>query len=222
LAAYSLWGTQVIKSGSKSTPFGFQGSYSDATGLIYLVDRYYDPSTAQFLSIDPDVAETGQPYAYTADDPLNKTDPTGLNPGDVYETALQKPIDRRILARGAKTRGRFPGEAESGEILYRTNEKGITSYEVYGPKGLPVKRVDLQGASHYEKSAGEDIPTPHVQTYVTRESPDGTEFVNRGPVRAATNAEIPSQAFQDVVSAPYDSPQVAFHQAMCDEDSTLC
>jgi hypothetical protein len=42
------------------------------------VDRYYDPSTAQFLSIDPDVAETGQPYAFTGDDPLNSTDPLGL------------------------------------------------------------------------------------------------------------------------------------------------
>jgi hypothetical protein len=42
------------------------------------VDRYYDPSTSQFLSIDPDVAETGQPYAFTADDPLNGTDPMGL------------------------------------------------------------------------------------------------------------------------------------------------
>jgi RHS repeat-associated protein len=42
------------------------------------IDRYYDPSTDQFLSIDPDVAETGQPYAFTGDDPLNATDPLGL------------------------------------------------------------------------------------------------------------------------------------------------
>jgi hypothetical protein len=41
------------------------------------VGRYYDPSTDQFLSVDPDVAETGQPYAFTGDDPLNATDPTG-------------------------------------------------------------------------------------------------------------------------------------------------
>jgi hypothetical protein len=44
------------------------------------VDRYYDPATDQFLSVDPDVAETGQPYAFTGDDPLNATDPMGLNP----------------------------------------------------------------------------------------------------------------------------------------------
>lgn len=45
---------------------------------VYIVDRYYDPSTDQFLSVDPDVAETGQPYAFTKDDPLNSTDPLGL------------------------------------------------------------------------------------------------------------------------------------------------
>jgi len=43
-----------------------------------VVDRYYDPTTDQFLSVDPDVVETGQPYAYTGDDPLNATDPLGL------------------------------------------------------------------------------------------------------------------------------------------------
>jgi hypothetical protein len=46
--------------------------------LWSLVGRYYDPSTDQFLSIDPDVAETGEPYAFTDDDPLNATDPLGL------------------------------------------------------------------------------------------------------------------------------------------------
>jgi hypothetical protein len=34
--------------------------------------------------VDPDVAETGQPYAYTGDNPLNSTDPLGLNPMGVF------------------------------------------------------------------------------------------------------------------------------------------
>jgi RHS repeat-associated protein len=77
LAAYSAYGVQTIQSGTNVTPFGFQGSYTDPSGLIYLIDRYYDPATEQFLAIDPDVAETGQPYAFTGDDPLNATDPLG-------------------------------------------------------------------------------------------------------------------------------------------------
>ena len=42
------------------------------------VHRYYDPTTGEFLTVDPDVAETGQPYYYAGDDPVNATDPSGL------------------------------------------------------------------------------------------------------------------------------------------------
>lgn len=45
---------------------------------VYSVDRYYDPSTGQFLSVDPVVATTGEAFAYTGDDPVNDTDPSGL------------------------------------------------------------------------------------------------------------------------------------------------
>jgi RHS repeat-associated protein len=45
------------------------------------VARWYDPGTGQFISVDPDLAETNQPYAYVGDDPVNRTDPTGLTWG---------------------------------------------------------------------------------------------------------------------------------------------
>ncbi len=77
-ALYSTYGVESITAGSNVTPFGFQGSYRDATGLIYLINRYYDPATDQFLSVDPMVATTNQPYVFTNDNPLNATDPLGL------------------------------------------------------------------------------------------------------------------------------------------------
>ena len=42
-----------------------------------VVGRYYDPQTGQFLSVDPLVDATGQPYAYARDDPVDSSDPTG-------------------------------------------------------------------------------------------------------------------------------------------------
>ena len=48
------------------------------TGNIYLQARYYDPSTAQFLSRDPAVAMTRSAYGYVDDNPLNGADPLGL------------------------------------------------------------------------------------------------------------------------------------------------
>ena len=41
----------------------------------------YDPTTAQFLTRNPPVAVTQDPYSYAANDPINLTDPTGLYPG---------------------------------------------------------------------------------------------------------------------------------------------
>jgi hypothetical protein len=41
--------------------------------------RVYDPATAQFPTRGPLEAITGEPYSYTADDPLNASDPSGLD-----------------------------------------------------------------------------------------------------------------------------------------------
>jgi hypothetical protein len=41
------------------------------------INRYYDPTTDQFLSVDPAVEQTNQPYVFTNDDPLNAEDPLG-------------------------------------------------------------------------------------------------------------------------------------------------
>jgi hypothetical protein len=43
-----------------------------------VVDRYYDPVTGQFLSLDPKIEETGQAYLYAGDDPTDNVDPNGL------------------------------------------------------------------------------------------------------------------------------------------------
>jgi RHS repeat-associated protein len=69
---------------SSASAFGFGGGYTDATGLIYLVNRYYDPAVGQFDSLDPAVSQTGTPYAYASDSPPNISDLLGeddaLNP----------------------------------------------------------------------------------------------------------------------------------------------
>ena len=39
--------------------------------------RWYDPGVAQFISVDPELAATQQPYAYANNNPTNQTDPTG-------------------------------------------------------------------------------------------------------------------------------------------------
>ncbi len=62
-----------------ANPFLFAGQYLDSTsGLYYMRARWYDPATAQFLTVDPLVAITGQLFAYVMGDPINLGDPLGL------------------------------------------------------------------------------------------------------------------------------------------------
>ena len=76
-ATYDAWGTASNGGLTGQTPFGYAGSYTDPTGLTYNIGRYYDPSTGQFLSVDPLVDETAQPYAYAGDNPVGAVDPSG-------------------------------------------------------------------------------------------------------------------------------------------------
>lgn len=75
---YSAYGVPACE-GSTTTPLGYDAQYTGSdTGLVYMRTRTYDPATAQFLSVDPLTALTGEPYAYAFDNPVNRVDPRGL------------------------------------------------------------------------------------------------------------------------------------------------
>ena len=70
-----LWQTEVT---ADQNPFRYCGEYTDPeTGLIYLRNRYYDPTVGRFISEDP--AKDGMNwYVYCGNNPVNFTDPLGL------------------------------------------------------------------------------------------------------------------------------------------------
>jgi RHS repeat-associated protein len=75
--AYTPYGKVSGHTGA-GTPMQYGQGYTDAeTGFIYLKARYYDPATAQFLTVDPMIDTTGTPYSYAAGNPLNANDPSG-------------------------------------------------------------------------------------------------------------------------------------------------
>jgi RHS repeat-associated protein len=53
----------------------------DTTGLNYLNNRYHDPALGVFISVDPLVSKTGEPYLYASGNPTTLSDPSGLEPG---------------------------------------------------------------------------------------------------------------------------------------------
>jgi hypothetical protein len=103
---------------------------------------------------------------------------------DKYEDSIDE-----ILDNGRTVRGPFPREAGPGEVLVRRDSAGRpTNYEVYGPDGLPVKRVDLTGAAHG------GVETPHVHEFERHVNPaTGEEFIKpSSEARPAEPEEIPS------------------------------
>ena len=82
MCAYTTYGAPTCQSsgaGAPSTPVGYEDGYTDPTGLVYLINRYYDPSLRQFISVDPAYSQTHSLYGYVGSDPVNGSDPSGLS-----------------------------------------------------------------------------------------------------------------------------------------------
>ncbi len=93
-----LWNAQ----GTSPMPFGFTGEWQDPNDLLFLRARYYNPSHAAFLSLDPleggvgDVQAINR-YAYVYGDPVNFVDPSGLvgETPNTWETCWQSSSSTR-------------------------------------------------------------------------------------------------------------------------------
>ena len=81
-ADYSGFGG-TIASGGSGTVFGYGGAngcQTEAdTGLVLMGHRYYDSRIGRFLTQDP-AGDGNNWYAYARNNPVNKTDPSGLMP----------------------------------------------------------------------------------------------------------------------------------------------
>ena len=76
---YDAWGRRTLVSGTDLADFGFTGFYHDqATGLDFSRTRPYTAELARWLGRDP-IGEAGgiNLYAYTGNNPINYTDPSG-------------------------------------------------------------------------------------------------------------------------------------------------
>ncbi len=56
----------------------------DAHGLGFLNNRHDDPTLGSFISVDPLVTTTEEPYIYGAANPLTYSDPSGLCVESIY------------------------------------------------------------------------------------------------------------------------------------------
>jgi hypothetical protein len=80
--------------------------------------RIYDPATAQFLTVDPLVSATHEPYIYAGDNPPTYKDRSGLGIEEIFEGGSSIPCPWCGAAEGA---------AEALEGAYHEAQHGIES-----------------------------------------------------------------------------------------------
>jgi RHS repeat-associated protein len=140
-----------------SLTFGFGDSYNDASGLNYLVNRYYDAASGQFVNIDPDLSTTLQPYDYANDDPIGKLDSDGLYTYtfnwnlDIYGSLKRDTVFAFFAAYASAT---FPFP-ESCKSVTKVGQKCVLDPQ---PPGGTTDRLHI---SELQKSNG--IVTPNLR-----------------------------------------------------------
>lgn len=80
---YSPYGEQTSETledtrAGELNPFGYTGAYQFQDGTVHLSHRFLDTFTLNFTQPDPSRQELNN-HTYAACDPINNTDPTGLN-----------------------------------------------------------------------------------------------------------------------------------------------
>jgi RHS repeat-associated protein len=167
---YDAFGAVRRVAGDIESPFGFTGREGEsALGLYYFRARYYDPALGRFLSPDSAPRDLRRvlalnPYLYARNDPVNLSDPLGLEPQPSTWSTRPQLINKDgkwfvVLYRGQKE--------FSGRILSPAAREG----------GLPASSE----AYARQVAAGDPrtgVPGLRGAVRVHQQSPSGSAFVS--------------------------------------------
>jgi len=147
--SYNPYGRVITMLEEDANPFRFVGGWGvidEGNGLSYMRARYYDQSFGRFISQDP--IWNSNLYEYSANDPINFSDPSGLFLSDI---STERFIKQGILAvakyrsnstslRSANSllkANKLLGKFEDAMAIYVLASKGYYSYKSrsFGSKG---------------------------------------------------------------------------------------
>jgi RHS repeat-associated protein len=161
--SYDAWGNPETTGGLSSyTSFGFAGGYMDPTGLIYFINRFYDPKSGSFLNVDPDLMTTGMAYTYASDNPTDVTDPLGDDP----------PINRTTTQLSLYPEQSALVDAETTALVSAENNATDKGPLTPTQEAAIINRVDL--SEPYVEGEGNAIvlKSGHYEVLATVRTPD--------------------------------------------------
>ena len=152
---YDAWGEVVEENEltSVDNPYRYAGYvYDEETGLYYLNARFYDPSTARFMSADTYPGDQSDPlslnlYVYCSNNPVIYVDPTGhiLTSWDI-EHCTDDEILAIINATAAWNQAYASGDtagmaaAHAAAVAARSNSGNMDEDEEVNSSGYVVKK----------------------------------------------------------------------------------
>ena len=129
-----------------TNPFRYCGEYQDlCSGLIYLRNRYYDPSIGWFISEDP--ARDGLNwYVYCGNNPVIYIDPNGLSGIKIDGTYyITHPLDKELLKLkqeyGSATQKRQAQIAVEAQNIRNSGTEGV-DWSVRADRTLNYYMID--------------------------------------------------------------------------------
>jgi hypothetical protein len=134
--------------------------------------REYDPSTGQFMSVDPLVSATHEPYVYAGDNPLNYRDRSGLGIEEIFEGGSGIPCPWCSAAEGvAEALEGAYHEAQHG-VEWLNSQVGTEELEEPVEQGAGAAET---GCELLEKDAWRRVHTPSGVSVPRYPNPDWTD-----------------------------------------------
>jgi RHS repeat-associated protein len=164
------------------TDKGYTGQESlDAVQLVDYNARLYDPALGRFLSVDPLIGHPGStqsinPYSYVENNPLNKTDPTGMA-SNCTGSGSNKVCTVTVTPTGSHI-------PQTTKVTQGANGRAVTS----GPGAMPGGRIvtSMDGNSSMSVSfahtkAANSTGNTNVSTHRISNKKPGDSATGDGP-----------------------------------------
>jgi RHS repeat-associated protein len=187
---YDPFGNVTMDTNAGFQPFGFAGGlYDRDAGLVRLGTRDYDPQTGRWTVKDPILFAGGDInlYGYVQNDPVNWTDPEGLQrpyPGDTGPLSMGPLVGGGI--HGSRPPSLTPfGAGRSGAFNAAKRSSGIpTSQQPCKVRKVPDRTNPGKTVREYDfevpqKGGGSEIKTIYDHQFGHSYPDDPTQ--NRGP-----------------------------------------